>query len=174
MASIFAAHGVWVGAALRSPDSGNPHGYYENDMMTQFRALANYGEGMQRGLVYQTLIADEYEGGPWLVKHSPSTWMAWKQFSPKWVLVRRDMDMSVESRIRCGQWDMTEPEHRIAVEADNAILDGISHHLESVSVTPDAFFNDDWQDMKMAFEFCGLEFNERNVHLDSSAWHRKG
>ena len=106
-ASIFAAHGVWTGTS-RDSDQWNPHGYYENILLHVPRLTAGHGDGLSTELVYDLITDDGYQGGAWLVKHSPLTWRTWRQFSPKWVFVWRDKEEILQSRIRCGQWDMTE------------------------------------------------------------------
>lgn len=171
VASIFAAHGVWAGTS-READQANPHGYFENIMLTEYRAFVNYGEGMERDSVLQLIEADGYRGGPWLVKHSPFSWRAWRNFEPRYVTVRRPQRTSVQSRIRCGHWDMTDAEHRIAVMADNAILDGLERHMGAAGVWPDAFFKGYWSTMEAAFVHCGLEFDRDRAEscLDPSIW----
>jgi hypothetical protein len=170
-AQIFSAHGVWSGTS-RSPDEWNPMGYYENVMLTELRYRMGHGDGMDRDHVHDLIMADSYTGGPWMVKHSPPTWRMWRQFTPKWVLVRRNQDDIVRSRIRCGQWDMTEAEHRIAVETDAATLDAIHDYIGGVNVWPEYFFENQWKELDRAFDYAGLTLNtdEAKARLDLSLW----
>lgn len=170
-ASIFKAHGIWVGT-VRPPDDGNPKGYFENIMLTEVRYRMGHGDGLSRPLVHDLIFSDGYIEGLWLVKHSPPIWRAWRQFNPFWILVNRDTEKIVDSRIRCKQWDMTQAEHRIAVETDIAICQSIKRHIGGVEIRPDLFFSGDWSEMKKAFEYCGLVFNvdEAQACLDRSLW----
>lgn len=158
VASIFAAHGVFVGTS-READSGNPKGYYENVMLAEMRYRMGHGDGLDPALVEDTLYADGYIGGPWLVKHSPPTWRSWRRFTPKWVLIHRAEDETLRSRINCAQWDMTEAEHRIAIQTDEATVPGIKKHIGGVDVWPAEFFTGRWDALADAFAFCGLDFD---------------
>jgi hypothetical protein len=172
-ASIFAIHDVWVGTS-RVADESNP-AYYENLALAELRYqhcydyLMGHGKGLDKTTVHETILMDRYTGGPWLVKHSPPTWRAWLQFSPTWIFVRREPRTIVKSRIRCGQWPMTEEEHWIAVESDIGIMNAIKNHVGGLDVYPDLFFENDW---------CGLDkviaaFNPQYAvgQLNAEIWH---
>lgn len=170
-AEIFAAHGVWIGTS-RERDEWNEHGYFENVMLAEFRHVSNYGAGMDRRVVEDLIVDDGYPGGPWLVKHSPPTWRAWCQFQPKWVLVRRSTEDIIKSRIRCEQWPMSMAEHRIAVDTDDAILDGVNRYLGAPQVRPQEFIDGDWSGMRIAFAHCGLELDVdlARACIDKGLW----
>ena len=172
IASIFAAHGVWVGTS-RPSDEGNPEGYFENIMLSEVRYRMGHGDGLSKDLVHQLLESDGYEGGPWLVKHSPPTWRAWRQFSPKWILIKRNPVKLLESRIKCGQWDMTREEHEIAIATDLVVMDGIEFHYSGLEIWTDKLFSGCWSELEDAFEYCGLTLDVDKVKriLKPSLWH---
>lgn len=154
----------------------NERGYYENLMIAEVRYRMGIHEGMDRKLIHDLLIDDGYRGGPWLVKHSPVTWWAWRQFQPKFIFVRRPQQAIVESRIRCGHpagVPMTEAEHKIAVATDIAIMDNIEAYIGGMSVWPDDFFKNRWHDLERAFEYCGLRLDREKAaqQIDPALWH---
>lgn len=170
VASIFAAHGVWTGTS-REPDEGNP-AYYENIHLRELRYQMGHGDGIDKETVHDCMLADGYTGGPWLVKHSPLTWRAWRQFSPTWVLVRRNPNAIYQSRERCGQWKMTIGEHRVAVDTDIAILESMKRWMGGYEVWPDLFFRGQWAPLNNAVPKFKKALAERQLKPD--LWHQAG
>lgn len=172
VASIFAAHGVFVGTS-RPRDSANPRGYYENVALTDLRYSMGHGEGLDPKVVYDCLLVDGYNGGPWLVKHSPLTWRVWRNFKPYWIFVRRAQERIISSRIRCGQWDMNEVEHRIAVETDIAIINAIQQYIGGSSIWSDVLVSGHFETIRHIFDNYNLEFdNNKTIScIDPALWH---
>lgn len=174
-AQIFEAHGVWVGTS-KDRDQWNPHGYCENNMLHVPRLIAGHGDGLDRELVHELIITDGYTGGPWLVKHSPLTWRAWRQFNPHWVFVWRDMEQIIQSRLRCGLWNMSEAEHRVSVETDHALMRAMHQHIGGKLIWPQHIIDHYFDGLRRAFEYCEIELNITTVNacLDPSIWNNSG
>ena len=128
-------------------------------MLSEVRYRMGHGDGLDPDLVRELIVTDGYTGGKWMAKHSPPTWRAWRNFSPKWIFIRRDKEDIISSRIQCNQWDMTEAEHRVAVDIDIATIKSLHQHIGGVEVWPSKLFKNQFDEIEAAFRYCGIELN---------------
>ena len=183
IAGVFAAHEVWTGTC-RDPDENNPRGYYENvhvknDIKRLFRLAVKAGmmpDGVDgwMTLVKQALQRDRYPGGPWLMKHGVLYWPIWHEFKPMWVTVRRPPHDCLGSCISSGILlpKNSEDCRRQNILMQNAQLDCLEKHFGAIRIDADRVIDCDYEQIKEAFEVCGLHFGSRLTEtcIDPTLW----
>lgn len=168
-ASIFAAHGVWVGPS-RPADSKNPRGYYENKALAALRSAHRTAYAMAPPL----LEKQGYAGGPWMVKHTPHKWDFWEPFDPVVVLCWRNFQACARSSVNHGAYGKATlaDRERVAVR-DHKIMSKLAASRPSVSVYPDEFIQGDFISLRPAFRALGLTLDPRTAsdQVDPTLWH---
>ncbi len=165
VAGLFHIHGVFVGKC-READANNPKGYFENTEL----AVLRYVDLLQPPAVNKLLRRQGYAGGPWLVKHTPRYHRHWRDFSPKFVKVRRDIEQTLRSRIDSGHFQET------ALQAKKTILRDIhtmERHTKGPTVWSDQVVKGDYASLEAAMSDCGITMDKGLVDafVDRSLWH---
>ncbi len=179
-ASIFAAHGVWVGRC-KPPGKHNQRGFFENldakeRLIARCGRIVHRGElaphldrGVWAGDVDRILRHARYEGGPWLIKHSAMYWPVWVvDFDPLFVCCFRDY----ESIAASGQ-DSGLLTNRRAIRPHHATMTRLIHDGRGVRVDPERFVAGDFGQLAEAFRRAGLAFDEELARscVDPELWH---
>lgn len=175
VAGAFAKHGVWTGTC-RPPNEHNPRGYFES--LPIERLIGRMcGHRVNRGdpapevdgwreQVETAIRRDGYDGGPWLWKGSALYAPLWHEFTPTWVIVRRDTDAVRASGRASGRYGASPKSvqaHRIVTDALRlrgasvvdaaAVVRGdyltLETALSAAGLTPDRAILDDWIDPKL-------------------------
>lgn len=173
VAGLFHLHGVWVGTS-RGGNEKNPKGFFENKYLKKLFAktwgldllsLSHNPPSFVPGLrekVEKIIQKDGYKGGPWLYKHSALYWRAWGEFDPKFILVRRDLEKTIQSNIDIklhhGAW--SPQQLRQIMQAHHAEMDLCG----GVDVYTDDLIKGDYRSLEKALSFCGIEMNENIVN----------
>lgn len=173
---IFHHHGVWCGEC-RPGDERNPKGFFEH---TAIKKLLKkfYGVDLQevkrpipgfRREVERILSSEGYVDGPWLVKHSAVYYKTWHEFNPKYVLVRRPFDATVESTRELHQGRFPEAQRKQIIKLHNDVMDEIA----GVNVYTQDLIQGDYSSIKKAIEYCGLDYDESVVKefIEPGYWH---
>lgn len=180
-AGILHQHGAWVGECLGA-DHRNPKGYFENRAIK--RALqARSGQKIDRvypfrpgwrAFVDAEIERQGYHGGPWLVKHNAVFWRVWGEYSPIWVLVRRDKDAvfrSIRKAGFCG-W-MSDAKLSETIDLHVQEMDYLES-LGGVSVDTDAVIKGDDKTLRRAVERCGWHYDPdiTRSFINPEHWHQ--
>ena len=164
-ASIFAAHGVWYGSG-READLFNPRGYYENPHLREWRLGSNTAP------LPVVLEHDGYEGGPWLVKHTPRYWEVWRNLDPTYILVRRPLEASARSS--APLYDQSKVKRMQVAREDNKIMDRVKRRAHRVAeMFTDEVVGGKFLSIAAAFKKAGLEFDPRLAEqvVEPELWH---
>lgn len=167
VSGLLHAHGVWVGTC-RPADDINPRGFFENIALRELRLKRR----LTRDAVSRVLVREGYGGGPWLVKHTPGYARAWRRFNPMWVLVRRNPDSALASRLACGVYDETVEEARGVIASDNRKMD-VLQRRGGIEIWPDDLLSGEWGAFETFLDRIGLSFDGDAAasFLDPALWH---
>lgn len=167
VSGLLVEHGVWAGEC-RAADERNPRGYFEN---VGLRALRVSGR-VTRRTVKAELAKQGYDGGPWLVKHTPGTAHVWAEFDPIHVCVRRDMRAVLASRKASRTYEETPNEARDTVVRHIQVLERIAAD-GGLEIWPDRLMHGDWSDFVRILDAAGLTFDRdaAEAFLDRTLWH---
>jgi hypothetical protein len=159
-AGIFRDHGVWFGHYRDYPEFA-PTGACENHRMKK-ELKSRYGMCAVSGILaekkpgWKEFIeslhrGENYSGGPHGYKHSAMFYPVWHEFKPRFICCRRSKDAVLSSGERTGMVSVrTWEEHQSAMDESG----GFNVHGEE-------FFKGNWSELEKAFEYCGLEFNQK-------------
>lgn len=176
-AGVLAACGAWVGEC-RPANRFNPKGYFENVRLTQHRKAGS----LTPTNVERVLQEEGYRGGQWLYKCAPGGFLHWIRFKPLWVLVYRDPEEVVASRLRFGGLsDLPANYHdedlaRQKVRDDQALMDRIyakpPGDTTAIQLHGAAVLKDECT-RKLLVDACGLTYDPDAVgaFLDPELWH---
>jgi len=166
-AGIFRDHGVWFGKCREYTEFA-PTGSCENARMKRI-LKSELGAGLVlRGELAHSfeewdekilaVMKDEgYLDGPLGFKHSAVYWPVWENFDVRFICCRRPQSSVVQSGQRTGM---------VAANAESwekhqEIMDSLVETGKAVNVYGEKYFEGDWTDLKKAFEFCDLEFDQK-------------
>lgn len=167
VAGIFAAHGCWTGE-LKPPDEDHPRGIFENRALYELLHRLGGEIGPQKAMRGELAGADprfkdsvlgildeqEYNGGPWMMKHGSEWWRMWDDFDPTFV---------VTYRARRPTWQAWE-EHRGVLRGSKVALDTYRAANQQVidagghEVDPRTIAQGRYDTLLPAFEEAGIEF----------------
>lgn len=176
VAGLFAEHGCWYGRC-RAGDKMNPKGYYENLdikdwMIRNHGRLAQTTQMARRGKPLRPFVKGLLKGheGPWIAKHSAMYLMAWWEFRPTFVCVRRSVKGIMGSNSECGYLGTKDPhDMRTIIDAHHSAMDLSS----GVNVYTDALVAGDYESLYLAMKTAGLNMDESKVRgfVDPEHWH---
>lgn len=162
-AGIFAKHGVWSGRC-RSGDNMNPKGHFEN-LDIKDELIRRHGR-----LGQATVPASADKGfrsfvekfapkeGKWMVKHSSMYRMAWSEFNPRFVCVRRRIEGLMGSNGKTGFLGTKDPDRmRAIIGAHNEQMNIAVSLYGGVNVYPDEWMMGDYRSIEKALGYCGIE-----------------
>lgn len=167
-AGLLAVHGVWTGTC-RGASPKNPRGFFENRSLIALRQ--EYP--IDTGLIFNTLRADGWEGGPWLVKHGPIGWRTWLNLEPQYICIRRDREATLRSQMRWQRPNKTEDERRYVIAKHHLDMDIIRNDHGGVYFWPQTIIDGDWQPFEALMATLGLAFDYDRAEdfVDRSIWH---
>ena len=178
VSGILHNHGVWVGGS-REGNKNNPKGFFENlELKTEirkwaggnsFRDVPDFKPGW-KDKVEGIIRGQGYKDGPWLFKHGATFFNLWEEFSPKWIKVRRDQRSIFDSYRNSGMLStLSDDELKRIISFHHEIMD----MLPGVDVRSEDLINGSYQRLKMAFEYCGLDFDYRiaDNFISKEYWH---
>jgi len=184
-AGLFAAHGVWAGTYAK-PNAMNAKGHFENLPVKKYIIQKTGGarpvqEGQPckpwpgfRDDVLRLIHEDGYPGeGPWMFKGTAMYWPLWREFRPRWICVRRNLD-SIRSSGKATGAFLARPE---AIQAHVQAMDYLWEHRRAVDVDTDALIRGDYSTLRIALASCGIEMDEDVVRdfVDPKLWrHGRG
>jgi hypothetical protein len=177
VAGTFAAHGVFVGTC-KEADNKNPKGFFEHVGFTDL-VIKMYGRGLIsknripeshpdfKPKLMELMERDGYSGGPWLVKHAHVYYRIWKDFSPRFVVVKRDSESISESAKELG-W-ASSMSH---IAGAQKILDRAAKERGAPVVYSNEIVEGNFDSLQKAFEYCHLTFNSwtASQFIDPSLW----
>ncbi len=166
-AGIFARHGVWVGTC-RGPDVSNQKGYFENrrirDVVMEYhKAIVHNGVLAQKRAgfaqaVLDAIVADGWDGGPWLWKGSVLYWPAFYEFTPKWVVCMRPPEKVFESCRRSPVFgrNLSDDKLRENIALHQQQMNYLVTAKQAVRVFTDEVAAGDYASIARALTVCGL------------------
>lgn len=177
VAGLFAHHGVFSGTC-KEADYRNAKGFFEHVGFTAL-ILEIYGRGVIgkgdpvrphpafKRKMLALLEEDGYTGGPWLIKHAHVYHHVWYDFEPQFVLVRRDTQSISDSTEECG-WRAGSARLTRAQQ----LLDNLAKELNAPQVMSNELIKGDYNSIRIAFEYCGLDFDETIAadFIEPSLW----
>ena len=177
VAGVFAAHGVFTGVC-KEADSRNEKGFFEHvgfmELVTEL-----YGKGLiSRNSVPEThpdfkprlmelMERDGYSGGPWFVKHAHVFHNIWRDFNPRFIIVKRDTASISESARDLG-WSSSMSH----ITEGQKMLDRVAKEHGAPIVDSNELIKGDYSSLERAFEYCGLIFNKwtANNFIEPGLW----
>lgn len=167
-AGLLAVHGVWVGTC-RGVRPKNPHGFFEN--MSLWALCEDYPIDPKR--IYETLKADGWDGGPWLVKHGTNGWRTWLNLDPQYVCIRRDREATLRSQMQWQPPNKTEAERRHVIDKHHVEMDRIRRDHGGIDFWPQTIIDGDWRPFEQLMATLGLAFDRERAEdfVDRSIWH---
>lgn len=170
-AGIFAQHGVWVGRC-RPGNEYNPKGFFENQDVKNklkrcFGILKDFKDVYNEG--FRPFVEEiAPREGPWLVKHGALYWTAWRDFNPKYILVRRPRE-SVYKSGKAVRFNHS----REFIDACIKQLDYVEKHHNGINIYTEDIIKGDYNSLENAFDKCGLQLNQRIVNdfVEPTFWH---
>lgn len=176
-AGIFRDHGVWFGKYKDSEYA--PTGSCENFRLKRILKshsgpIVHVGEecppfpGFREK--FEAVKKDEgYPGGPWGAKHSAVYWNVWKDYKPKYICCRRP----IEGVLKSGERVNFASTNEAAYKKHYKIMDRLVSNGLAVDVRGEEYFKGNWSELERAFEFCGLDFNQKTAEnlLDHNLKH---
>ena len=171
-AGLFHHHGVWSGTS-RGGNENNPKGYFEHTLLKKqlkkewgldlFKLSINPPEYKEdfKDKVKIILEKDGYPNGKWLYKHSALYWRAWGDFKPKYILVRRDLDQTVQSNIDVGfhrgKWSRDELTE--IMKAHHREMDIVEKEHGGCNVYTDELVQGNYTSLEKALSYAEIDFN---------------
>jgi len=161
---IFRDHGVWFGRCKEYHEYC-PTGSCEN--MEVKKILKNYKKGaVAKGnivepipdfmnLVKDIMEKENYNGGPYAFKHSAVFYKQWPD-EAKFICCRRPKEAVVASGKRTGMY-AANPE---SWDVHQQIMDDLVKSGKGVNVYGEEYFKGEWSQLKDAFSFCELDFDQ--------------
>ncbi len=169
-AQLIAAHGVWTGNC-RQATQKNPHGFYENRALLAIRD----NKPVDPEVIRETLEADGYRGGPWLVKHGMKGWPTWLAIGPRFVCVRREIGPTVRSQMRWQPDTKSKGKRRDMIKKQHRQLDEIRDRYGGVDFWPDDVMRGNDTPLRRLIEHLGLEYDPAAAMrcVDLTIWGRQ-
>lgn len=185
-ARIFAEHGAWVGEC-EGPSKANPDGFYENlaikswvqrnvDPKDRSKILSQEHPLHPdfRTFLMATLKKESYQGGPWLVKHSVLYWRLWDQFSPRFVLPRRNLAEVFQSIRAAGysSWASDDELKTALRRMDRRVL-YLSRNRGGAIIDIAKMIGGDFTEVEAALKMCDIEPDHDLIAslINRSHWH---
>lgn len=167
-AGLLAVHGVWTGTC-RGASPKNPRGFFENVPLLALRQ--EYP--IDAALIHDTLRADGYEDGPWLVKHGTNGWRTWLNLEPQYICIRRDPEHTLRSQMHWQRPNKTHDDRRHAIAKHNHEMDIIRDDHGGIDFWPQTIIDGDWRPFEALMVMLGLEFDPERAEdfVDRSLWH---
>ena len=180
-AGIFHQHGVWIGGC-KPGHCKNPRGNFENIKIKQL--LKDwYGRELLRDTIYwkegfrkdvEAILDEEGCHGRWLVKHSAIYWRTWKEYNPKWVLVRRDKEATFKSCKNIGFYNATHTDEQI-----RQIIDSHHHEMDvvrelgGIDIFTEEIINGNYKNLERAMDYCDIDMDKSIVDefVEPEYWH---
>ena len=194
VAQIFWRHGCWLDNETSSKVSRYGYVTYEsqkikpvvNQQVKRYnKGKTKYGKLMtpsEKQLEAVTQIVNKVvpDVDYWLHKIArPEQSSFFLQFDPKIILVKRDEDQTVLSKINkrkvSSRSTNNEKEIRATYKKQLALMNDIQKEHGGKWVDVDEIVNGEYRSVQHAIEYCGLDFNQSYVSqsLDPEKWHHK-
>ena len=175
ISGIFVLHGAWVGS-VNPPDPRNPTGYFSN-LFIKHLLVGEYGHGtdfildkrdmkerIEAGIVY-----DGYKGGPWLFKTAITYYDVFHQFTPTYIIVRRDKKEIVASNKRNNMAALKNMTLEQAVDQ----YEDLCEKAKGVHVWTKNIIKGNYEEIEEAITTAGLTFKPELVDrfVNKDLWH---
>jgi hypothetical protein len=165
VAGIFREHEIFTGTCLGVTDL-IPTGAVENIGLKQI-LKADYPLGLDtvkdfregfRKKIETVMKQDGYEEGPWMAKHAAVYWKVWDEFSPKFVIVKRNYESVINSNTKSGMAGIRGEQLKAAYNLNLHEMDCVHDKFGSPVIHSDKVIQGDFSEVEKAFDYCGLEF----------------
>lgn len=171
VAGLFHSHGIWAGLC-RQGNEFNEKGFFENIDIK--KVLLKYHGRITAPKEYDPRFTDEVKpllpDIPYLIKHSAVYWVAWREFTPKWVFVRRNVDSCLKS---CKKVGFLGKEPLKQIERHHEAMDYVKKLHGGENIYSDELIAGDYSSLERAFNYCGIKIDLEIVKgfIDPRLWH---
>jgi hypothetical protein len=180
VAGVFKRHGVFSGRCPE-PSIKIPTGSVESiglkrilkaDYPQTIDELKEFVHGFKEKIT-KVMKTDGYKEGPWLAKHAAIYWPIWEEFTPKFVLVRRNFEAVIKSNKQSNMAGMQGQRLERAWELNLYEMQKLHDRLHAPWVDSDKVVRGNYSSLEDAFEYCGLELDKKiaNDFINPRHWH---
>lgn len=151
---------MWIGRYARG-NCWNPDGYFEN-INLRHAMFVKFGRDFNKIPEFQPfkdevieIIKREGCDRPWGYKTGAQYAHCFKEFSPKNIKIRRDMDKVLDSYARCG-FLKSYPNAPTILQRGYDIMDS----LDGPDIHYERILKRDYGELREALEYCNLTFDK--------------